>query len=417
MLGALRHRNYRLFLTGQIISTIGTWMQSVAMPWLALQLTHNPFLVGLVLAAQFTPVLLGSQFGGVVADRYRKRTVLLVTQSLFTIPSFALFLLSFTGRAQFWMIVVAAIATGTINLFDVPSRQSFVIEMVGRQDLMNAIALNSSVFNLAAVVGPAVAGLLIAAVGVPICFLANSVSYLAAIVALLLMRDLPAVVRHGAEQPIFARIAEGASYARHEPVVGMLLVAVAVFSLFAMNRLTLIPFFADQVLDVGAKGFGFLLGSMGLGALVGALTLALSPGASDPRRQFWMAMIWVAALLAFSISRVFVISMVTLFIAGYCQITFVATANNRIQTITPDHLRGRVMAFYAQALIGVGPIGSMQAGALATLFGAPWAMAIGAVVAGSVILAIRITRPYVFTPVVEGHTPATPPAPPELQDV
>jgi hypothetical protein len=176
----------------------------------------------------------------------------------------------------------------------------------------------------------------------------------------------------------------------------MLLVAVAVFSLFAMNRLTLIPFFADQVLHVGARGFGFLLGSMGLGALVGALTLAINPGASDPPRQLWMAMIWVAALLAFSISRVFALSLVTLFIAGYCQISFVATANNRIQTITPDHLRGRVMALYAQALIGVGPIGSMQAGALATLFGAPVAMAIGAVVAGSVILAIRITRPHVF---------------------
>jgi MFS family permease len=398
MLGALRHRNYRLFLTGQIISTIGTWMQSVAMPWLALQLTHNALLVGLVLAAQFMPVLLGSQFGGVVADRYRKRTVLLVTQTVFTIPSFTLFLLSFTGRAQFWMIVVAAIATGTINLFDVPSRQAFVIEMVGRTDLMNAIALNSSVFNLAAVVGPAVAGLLIAAVGVPICFLANSVSYLAAIVALLLMRDLPAVVSDGQEQRVFARIVQGASYARHEPVVGMLLVAVAVFSLFAMNRLTLIPFFADQVLQVGARGFGFLLGSMGLGALAGALTLALNPSASDPRRQFFMAMTWVAALLTFSVSRVFVISLLTLFIAGYCQISFVAIANNRIQTITPDNLRGRVMALYAQALIGVGPIGSMQAGALATLFGAPWAMAIGAVVAGTVVLAIRIVRPYVFAP-------------------
>ena len=398
MLGALRHRNYRLFLTGQIISTIGTWMQSVAMPWLALQLTHNALLVGLVLAAQFLPVLLGSQLGGVVADRYRKRTVLLVTQALFTIPSFALYAVSATGHAQFWMVVVAAVATGTINLFDVPSRQSFLIEMVGRQDLMNAIALNSSVFNLASVIGPAVAGLLIAAVGVPICFLANSVSYVGAIVALLLMSDLPAMVRDVQEQPFFARIVEGASYARRQPVVGLLLVAVAVFSLFAMNRLTLIPFFADQVLDVGARGFGFLLGSMGLGALAGALTLAFNPSSSDPRRQFWMAMIWVAALLAFSISRVFAISLVTLFIAGYCQLTFVATANNRIQTITPDHLRGRVMALYAQALIGVGPLGSMQAGALATLLGAPWAMAIGAVTAGLVVLGIRIARPYVFEP-------------------
>src|SRR6202521_43874 len=157
MLGALRHRNYRFFLTGQIISTIGTWMQSVAMPWLALQLTHNGLLVGLVLAAQFMPVLLGSQLGGALADRYPKRSVLLVTQTLFTIPSFTLFALSATGNAQYWMIVLAAIAAGTINAFDGPSRQSFVIEMVGRQDLMNAIALNSSVFNGATVIGPSVA--------------------------------------------------------------------------------------------------------------------------------------------------------------------------------------------------------------------------------------------------------------------
>jgi MFS family permease len=398
MLGALRHRNYRLFLTGQVISTVGTWMQSVAMPWLALELTHSGLLVGLVLAAQFTPVLLGGPFGGLVADRYRKRNVLLATQSLFTIPSFVLFAVSSTGHAQYWMVIVAAFATGTINMFDVPARQAFVIEMVGRQDLMNAIALNSSVFNASAVIGPAIAGLVIAAVGVPICFLANSVSYLAAIVALLLMRDLPQVAAQHHEQPFLRRVAEGAAYARREPVVGMLLIAVAVFSLFAMNRLTLIPLFAEQVLHVGAHGFGFLLASMGLGALVGALTLAFSPTlGADPRRQFWMAMIWVVALLEFSISRAFVLSMATLFVAGYCQISFVATANNRIQTLTPDHLRGRVMSLYAQALIGVGPLGSTQAGALATLFGAPWAMAIGATIAGAVVLGIRILRPEVFT--------------------
>jgi MFS family permease len=397
MLGALRHRNYRLFFTGQVISTIGTWMQSVAMPWLALELTHSGLLVGIVLAAQFTPVLLGSQLGGVIADRYRKRSVLLATQSLFTIPSFALFALSASGHAQYWMVVVAAVATGTINLFDLPARQAFVIEMVGKQDLMNAIALNSSVFNGAAVIGPAVAGIIIGALGVPVCFLANSLSYLAAVAALLLMRGLPDVVRQETEEPWMARIAQGLTYARHERVVGMLLLAVAVFSLFAMNRLVLVPLFADQVLHVGARGFGFLIGSMGLGAVVGALTLAFYPGlGSDPRRQFWIALIWVAALLEFSISRTFLISLATLFVAGYCQISFVATANSRIQTITPDHLRGRVMALYAQALIGVGPIGSMQAGALSTLLGAPWAMAIGAVIAGAVVVTIRIARPEVF---------------------
>jgi MFS family permease len=397
MFGALRHRNYRLFLTGQIISTVGTWMQSVAMPWFALQLTHSGLLVGLVLAAQFLPVLVGSQFTGELADRFRKRNVLLLTQTAFTLPSFALFLLSRSGHAEYWMIIVAAVATGTINALDVPARQSFQVELVGKKDLMNAIALNSSVFNGAAVVGPSVAGLLIAAVGLPLCFLANSLSYLAAIVALLLMRDLPNVAMVRDEQPWSARLAQGAAYARSEPVVGMLLIAVAVFSLFAMNRLTLIPLFADQVLGVGAQGFGFLLAAMGLGALTGALTLAFFPQlGANPRRQLWMAAIWVAALLEFSISRSFPVSMLTLVVAGYCQISFVATANNRIQLITPDHLRGRVMALYAQALIGVGPIGSLQAGALATRFGAPWAMAIGAVIAGSVILLIRLLFPEVF---------------------
>jgi MFS family permease len=406
MLGALRHRNYRLFLTGQIISTVGTWMQSVAMPWLALQLTHSGFLVGLVLAVQFTPVLLGSQFGGIVADRYRKRDILLVTQTAFMVPSFCLFVLSASGHAQYWEVLIAAAATGTINVFDVPCRQAFVIEMVGKQDLMNAIALNSSVFNGAAVIGPSVAGVVIGAVGVPVCFLANSLSYLAAIGALLLMRNLPTLVRQAYEQPLMQRISEGAAYARREPVVGLMLVAVAVFSLFAMNRLTLIPLFADQVLDVGASGFGFLMASMGLGALVGALTLAFFPAlGADPRRQLLVAFFWVAALLTFSLSRSFPLSLAALLVAGYSQISFVATANNRIQTMTPDHLRGRVMALYAQALIGVGPFGSMQAGILATLLGAPWAMAIGATIAGSVLLAIRLLRPFVFQ-----RVPTTSPA-------
>ena len=397
MLGALRHRNYRLFLVGQIVSTIGTWMQTVALPWLALQLTHDGFLVGLVLAAQFLPVLLLTPFAGEIADRVRKRTVLLLTQSLFVLPPLALFALTQAGHAQYWMVVVAAIATGAINSLDVPARQSFQVDMVGKEDLLNAIALNSSVFNASAVIGPSIAGILIALVGVPICFLLNSISYLAAIAALLSMRDLPQVARRQEETPLRTRLAEGAAYARREPVVGLLLILVAVFSLFAMNRTTLLPLFADQVLHVGAHGFGFLLASMGLGSLAGALTLAFVPRlGEDPRRQLWMAGIWVAALLEFSVSRNFAISLVTLFVAGYCQISFVAATNSRIQTSTPDHLRGRVMALYAEALIGVGPMGATQAGALASLFGAPWALAIGAAIAGAATLVVSLLRPELF---------------------
>jgi MFS family permease len=397
VLGALRHRNYRLFLVGQIISTVGTWMQSVALPWLALQLTHNAFLVGLALATQFLPVLICSPFAGVIADRYPKRRVLQVTQTAFMVPPFLLFAVTETHHVQYWMVLVAALVTGTINALDVPTRQSFQVEMVGKQDLMNAIALNSSVFNAAAVIGPSIAGVLIAAVGVPLCFLLNSVSYLAAIAALLLMRNLPTVVEHHEDQPILRRLSEGVAYTRREPIVGMLLIAVGTFSLFAMNRTTLMPLFADDVLHVGPRGFGFLLASMGLGSLAGALTLAFNTSlGGNPKRQLWMAAIWVGALLEFSVSRVFVVSMAALFVAGYTQISFVATANNRIQTITPDRLRGRVMAVYAQALIGVGPAGATQAGALASLFGAPWAMAIGATIAGATILAIRLWAPEVF---------------------
>ncbi|TMC36904.1 MAG: MFS transporter, partial [Chloroflexi bacterium] len=336
-------------------------------------------------------------FAGELADRHRKRTVLLITQSSFVLPPLALFALTATGQSQYWEIILAAVATGTINALDVPCRQAFQVEMVGKQDLLNAIALNSSVFNASAVIGPSIAGVLIALVGVPICFLINSVSYLAAIAALLLMRNLPAQTRHRDEEPLRARLARGAAYARDEPVVGMLLIVVAVFSLFAMNRTTLMPLFADQVLHVGAHGFGFLLASMGLGSLTGALTLAFFPHlGANPRRQLWMAGIWIAALLEFSASRIFAISLVTLFVAGYCQISFIAAANSRIQSLTPDHLRGRVMALYAEALIGVGPLGATQAGALATLFGAPWALAIGAVLAGAVVLAVRLLRPEVF---------------------
>jgi MFS family permease len=372
-------------------------MQSIAQPWLVLQLTHSGLWVGLVLAAQTTPVLLAGPVGGLVADRFPKRRVLQVTQTLFILPAFFLFLISYAHVAQVWMVFISALAWGTIQVFDVPARQAFVIDMVGREDLTNAIALNSSVWNAAAVVGPSVAGVLIAAVGVPFCFLANAVSFLGAIGALALMRNLPVLVGGGERRPAFQRIKEGASYAAHDPIVGMMLVVVAVFSLFAMNRLTLIPLFAEQVLHVGAAGFGFLMAALGLGALTGALSVAMVVRTADGGRQFWMAVIWTLALVAFSFSRVFAVSAFFLFVSGFCQISFLAVANSRIQTATPDDLRGRVMALYAQALMGVGPIGSAQAGVLASWLGAPAAMAIGACVAGLTVVAVRLARPAVFT--------------------
>jgi MFS family permease len=391
-----------LFFTGQVISTIGTWMQSIAQPWLVLQLTHNGLWVGLVLAMQFTPVLVAGPVGGLVADRFPKRRILQVTQTLFIIPAFFLFVISYTHVAQVWMVFCSALVWGTIQLFDVPARQAFVIEMVGREDLTNAIALNSSVFNGAAVIGPSLAGVIIGAIGVPACFLINAVSFLAAIAALALMRNLPVLVPVSDRPPAFQRIKEGAAYAFHDPLVGPMLLVLAIFSLFAMNRLTLIPLFADQVLDVGATGFGFLMAALGLGALTGALTVATFDRSADGNRQFWVAVAWGVALVLFSLSRTFWLSAALLFVAGFCQISFLAVANSRIQTATPDALRGRVMALYAQALMGVGPIGSTQAGALSSWLGAPWAMAIGASIAGLTVVAVRVVKPAVFT------RPATP---------
>jgi MFS family permease len=396
-MGALRHRNYRLYFVGQVISTAGTWMQSVAMPWLALTLTHDAFHVGLVIATQFAPMLVAGQFGGVLADRFPKRRTLVCTQLAFILPAAVMYYLTSENLAQYWMVLVAALAVGSINVIDVPSRQAFVIEMVGREDLLNAIALNSTIFNGAAVVGPSLAGLIIAFAGVPFCFLINGISFIASVAALLLMTNLPAVVKARHEGSVLARIREGMDYARRDPLVGTLLLNVAVFSLFAMNRFTLLPIFADQVLHTGATGFGFLTASQGAGALVGALSLAvLQRRLASGNVQFVIGLAWSVFLILFSLSRSYPLSLLLLMLAGFCQISFVATTNTRIQAATPDHLRGRVMALYAQALMGVGPIGSFQAGTLAHFFGAPVAMAFGAVVSAVFVTASRLARPAVF---------------------
>jgi MFS family permease len=396
-MGALRHRNYRLYFIGQVISTVGTWMQSVAMPWLALSLTHDAFHVGLVIATQFAPMLVAGQFGGLLADRFSKRRILVCTQLAFILPAAVMFYLTSHHLAQYWMVLVAALTVGSINVIDVPSRQAFVIEMVGREDLLNAIALNSTIFNGAAVIGPSLAGLIIALAGVPFCFLVNGVSFIASVGALLLMRNLPAVVRANHQGSVMARIGEGLDYARRDPVVGTLLLNVAVFSLFAMNRFTLLPIFADQVLHTGATGFGFLTASQGVGALVGALSLAiLQRRLASGNVQFLIGLAWSVFLILFSFSRSYPLSLLLLMLSGFCQISFIATTNTRIQAATPDRLRGRVMALYAQALMGVGPVGSFQAGALAHFFGAPVAMAFGAVVSAIFVAATRLVRPAVF---------------------
>ena len=403
-LGALRHRNYRLFFGGQLVSTVGTWMQSIAQPWLVLQLTHSAVLVGLALAAQFLPMLVAGPFGGVVADRFPKRRVLQVTQAAFVVPASFLFVTTYMHVTTYPMVLAAALLWGMIQVVDVPTRQAFAIEMVGREDLTNAIALNSAIWNGAAVLGPTVAGLVIAVVGLPLCFLLNAVSYGAVIVALSLMRNLPSLLAKPEHLPMLGRISEGARYVRRDPLVFSLLVVTATFSLFAMNRLTLIPLFAEQVLHQGAMGFGFLMGAQGLGALTGALTMAFVARAqSDGRRQFWIGLAWAAFLVAFSFSDSFLLSLLLLYLSGMVQMWFMTAANSRIQKTTPDLLRGRVMAFYAQSVMGTGPIGATLAGVLASLLGPAAAMAIGAGIAGTVLLVVRVGRPVAFTLEPDDH--------------
>jgi MFS family permease len=396
-LGALRHRNYRLFFGSQLVSTMGTWMQSIALPWLVLRLTDSGLLVGLVLAAQYLPMLVAGPLGGMVADRFPKRRVLQLTQGAFMVPALFLFAVSWTHTATYPMLLAAALLWGVIQVVDLPTRQAFAIEMVGREDLVNAIALNSSIWNAAAVAGPSAAGVLIALVGLPACFLLNGVSYVAVIAALALMRNLPSLLPDHDHERLLDRVVEGFRYVHRDPLVqGMLLVAAA-FSLFATNRLTLVPLFADKVLHVGPIGFGFLMGAQGLGAMTGAMTLALTRGPLPGRRQFWTGCAWILCLLAFCLSPWLPLSLGLLYLAGLAQMWFMASANVRIQRATPDRLRGRVMAFYAHAIMGMGPVGAVQAGLLASLLGSPASMAIGAGAAIVALLSVRLLRPDAFT--------------------
>jgi MFS family permease len=397
VLGALRYRNYRLFFGGQLASMVGTWTQSIALPWLVLQLTHSGLLLGLALAVQYLPMVVAGPFGGLVAERFPKRRILQVTQAASLVPALFLFAISWTHMATYPMVLGAAFVWGVIQVVDVPTRQAFAIEMVGREDLVNAIALNSSIWNTSAVVGPAVAGIVIALGALPICFLLNAISYLAVIAGLALMRNLPSLLPERDGDGMFDRIAGGFRYVWRDPLVLSMLLVAGSFSLFAMNRLTLAPLVSDQLLHSGAAGFGFLMAAQGLGALTGAVTLAFVPGQATGRRQFWIGCSWAICLLAFSLSPWLPLSLVLLYLAGLAQMWFMACANTRIQKATPDRLRGRVMALYAQAMMAVGPPGAVMAGALAWLLGPSAAVAIGVGLAAVVLLGVRVLSPAAFT--------------------
>ena len=396
MVSALRHRNYRLFWSGQIFSLVGTWMQMIARAWLVYELAagtgQEGFWLGMVGLASSLPVLILSLYAGVIVDRVSKWRIIVFTQVGAMVPAFILAALTVTGRIEIWHVLAMSLLLGVVNAFDAPARQAFVSEMVGKEDLMNAVALNSTVFNLARVLGPAVAGVVLALVGPALCFLLNGLSYLAVLIGLYRMR-LPKVEARPQDDSSWNKLREGIHYIKSEPTVRALLVLVGVNSFFGMSYSTLAPIFADSVLGVGQQGYGLLMAAAGLGALCGAVNLTFQSGQAGLRRGRLILIgsaLFGLALCAFALSTVFPLSLVLLVAAGWAMISQNATSNTVIQTTTPDHLRGRVMSVYALLFLGVAPMGAVLTGFLADLWGAPPAMFLnGAICFASALLIWR----------------------------
>ncbi|MBZ5562689.1 MAG: MFS transporter [Acidobacteriia bacterium] len=379
MFRALQYRNYRLFFLGQIISLVGTWMQSVAQSWLVYRLTGSSLLLGLVgFCGQF-PVFLMAPVGGMLADRRSRHRIVIATQTSSMVLALILGALTLLGHIKVWEIMLLATLLGIVNAFDIPARQAFVVEMVNPQDLINAIALNSSMVNAARMVGPAVAGITVAAVGEGWCFLANGVSYIAVIVGLLMMHitPRPRSLQHSGVKSVV----EGFRWVARTGPIRALLLLLGVVSLTGMPYAVLMPIFADRILHSGARGLGTLMAAAGVGALSGTLLLAAKRGVRGLGRWItYAASGFGVALIGFSLSKSFWLSLALLLPAGFAMMIEMASSNTLIQTMVPDELRGRVMAVYSMMFMGMAPFGALTAGAIAQHLGAPPAVAIGGVV-------------------------------------
>ena len=378
---ALRHRNYRLFFGGQGISLIGTWMTRVATGWLVYRLTGSAFLLGLVSFSSQIPILLLGPFAGVWVDRLNRHRVLVVTQALSMMQSFALAGLALAHIITVHEVIALNLFQGAINSFDMPARQAFLIEMVeDREDLGNAIALNSSLVNAARLICPSVAGLLIAAVGEGYCFLIDGFSYIAVIASLLAMTVTPRVMEH-ARASVLSELREGWEYVRGFRPIWSILLLLAVISLVGMPYTTLMPIFAGKILHGGAHTLGFMMGAVGVGALTGAVRLAARRNVLGLGRKIAMTSAgFGAGLVAFSFSHQLWLSLVLLVVTGFCFMQQMASSNTILQTITEDSKRGRVMSFYSIAFQGVAPFGSLIAGAIASRIGAPHTLMIGGLI-------------------------------------
>jgi len=386
--GALAHRNFRLFFIGQGISLVGTWMQNVGEGWLMLTLTNSPFYVGLTAALSSVGVLLFSLYAGVIADRVDKRRFIILMQLAFMIEAFTVSILIWTNAIAVWQVLVLATTLGIASAFDIPMRQAFVVEMVGKDDLMNAIALNSSLFNAARVIGPAIAGLLIGTVGIAWCYFLNGLSYIAVITGLLMMR-LPYDPRPPKTTSAWTGFREVLVYLRNDQRLRVLMILTAMLSVFGFPYIAMMPVFARDVLNRGATGYGALTSSIGIGAVVGALGIALASARIRARGRLMLigGTAFGILLILFSASRVLALSMVLLALAGCAMIVNNAITNTLIQTTAPDHLRGRVMGFYSFVFVGMAPFGAFLFGVVAEHVGVPVTIAAGGAI---VILAVTM---------------------------
>ncbi len=391
---AFRYRNYRLYFCGQLVSLIGTWMTNTAQGWLVYQLTGSKALLGIVAAAGTAPMLVFSTWGGWAADRFPKRSVLICTQFVMMILAFIFAGLVWSEKIQPWEIIVLGLCGGVVMAFDMPARQSFVVEIASREDLMNAISLNSAMFNGARIVGPAIAGLLMAKVGIALCFFIDGVSFVAVLAGLFLMRLAPRP-RSAASGGALAQSLEGFRYVWNHTRVRTIFALFAIVGIFGWSYSVLMPAFAHDTLHLGERGYGLLLGASGVGALIGALVTATF-GSSLPSRQMAFGGVWLfsAMLLIFAFNRNLYIAMLCLAGAGFGMMLFFSTSNTTVQTIVPDEMRGRVMGIWALIFGGMIPFGSLEAGALAHYLGTSATLAIGACIcalaAAATLMVVRL---------------------------
>jgi MFS family permease len=389
-----KHRNYRLFFTGQVISLSGSWMQNIALAWLVVELTHSPVALGILAFCRFGPFTFFGLFAGAFADRFDNRRLVMTTQVAAMCVSIALAVLVLTDSATVWAAYALAFLGGTTFVFDAPGRHSLTFQLVGREELANAVALNASLFNASRTVGPAIAGLVIAVAGVGVCFVINAFTFLAVLTALALMRkeELHPVEREAEPPRLLRSIADGIRYVAHSPRVRFLIAAVAVISLVSLNFNVLLPILASETLEVGPEGFGVLTACFGLGALGGALLSAALARAS------WKALVlgmggFGIAQLALAPQETFVVACVLLFIAGVSFTLWMSNTQSLLQLTAPDHLRGRVLSLWLFAFAGSAPLGGLVAGWLTDIGGTELSFAVGGV-ASLLVAAAMLARPW-----------------------